>query len=148
MSQALIIATGTSASTTSFAVRPLNSIVYQTNPDGTAASFASLAANQITLLAGVYRIEGRAKATGAAADNVAIRLFNVTDAAVVANTDDAQQIAILNENVNLLFNCMFTLAGTKVFELQGKGSAANANGFGLSATFATNFAVIKITKTA
>lgn len=149
MSQALIIATGTGASTTSFAVRPLNTIISQLNPDGTAASFASLAANQITLAAGTYRIEARAKASGAVGDNVGIQFYNITDAAAVANTEDAQQVAVASENVNLFFSTMFTLAGAKVFELRGRGSAANAGGFGVAvAAFTTYYATIKITKTA
>lgn len=150
MSKALITTTTSGASTTGYTTRPLSTIQYQLNPDGTAAAFASLAANQITLVAGTYRIFCRAKASGAAADNVFIRFFNVTDAAAVANTEDGQQVAVLNENVDLFFVTAFTLATTKVFSLQGFGSAASANGFGVTPVGAVTpiLASIEILKTA
>lgn len=150
--QALITHQNTAAggaSTTAYAQRPLSAIIYQLNPDGTAAAFATLAANQFTLAAGTYRITARAKATGALADFVGIHLYNITTAAIVANTEDGQQVLVASKNVTLTLDCAFTLAGATVFELRGKGSAANANGFGATAGgLSVTYASITITKTA
>lgn len=151
MSKAIIICNSatTGTSTTSFAQRPLTSIQSQLNPDGTSASFVTLTSNQFTLAAGVYRITGKAKATGTAAENVGIQLYNITAAAAVANTEDAQQVAVLNENVDMYFDCAFVLASSSVFELRGKGSVGSTNGYGIAiAGAAMNLATIEILKTA
>lgn len=150
MSKALITASNSGNSTTGYTTRPLDTIQYSLTPGGVFDGFVSLAANQFTLVTGTYRISGRLKATGAAADSVASRLYNVTDAAVVSPTEDAQQVAILNENVDLFFVCAFTLAGAKVFRIEGKGSAAAVNGFGITPinSVALALASIEILKTA
>lgn len=149
MSQAVLNTTTTGNSTTSFAQRPITSILYQRNPDGTASSFVTLAANRFTLTAGVYRIAIRAKATGASGHNVGIRLYNVTDAAAVADTEDAQQVPVADRNVNLFIDTGFVLAGSKQFELQGKSSVAYTDGYGKDVTgFTDYYTLIKILKTA
>lgn len=148
MSKASLYTSSTGNSTTIYIQRPIDGIAYQLNPDGSAASFVTLTSNRFTLAAGTYRISIKAKATGAAADNVGIHLYNFTDSVVVPNTEDAQQVAIANENVCMFIETGFTIASSKAFDLRGRGSAAATNGFGIQiAGFSGNLAFIDIIKT-
>lgn len=117
---------GTMANNTNFQQAPLTSIVSQLNADGTAASFASLTANQVTLAAGQYRIEGWSKGTVAAlTTKLRARLFNITDSvaawagAVNENSDDGIPL-VAAKNLKMEFYGNLSLAGPKVFEIQNK----------------------------
>ena len=95
-------------------------------------SGASLATNQITLPAGTYKISGTQILFRS--DNVQSRFRNTTDNATVAlgiisrcgNTD--------SEHAEAFLQGRFTIAGTKVFELQYYANGSNSgNGLGNAA---------------
>ena len=109
---------------------------------------ASLSSNQISLPAGTYLIEAAAPANRV--DQHQLRIQNITDSSTT----------ILGQNIwcystNLVSNMarvsgVFTIAGTKTFELQHRCATTRAgDGFGLGAAFGTEvYASITITKVA
>ena len=136
---------GTDAGTfTSGAWRTRDLNVTQYNGIGSA----SLSSNQISLPAGTYLIEAAAPANRV--DQHQLRVQNITDTST----------SILGQNVwcygvNLVSNMarvsgVFTIAGTKTFELQHRGAATRAgDGFGLAAGWGTEvYASITIAKVA
>ena len=87
-----------------------------------------LASNQITLPAGTYEIDARAPAAGVS--NNQARLQNITDA---ATTLPGSSVFLSNANNVTGYSFVrgrFTIAGTKVFELQHQCGTTSANGFG------------------
>ncbi len=88
-------------------------------------SHATLASNQITLLAGTYRVTASAPAKNC--NNHQLRLWNATDGTAVdyGGNEDATGAAIANRAT--LFT-RFTIAGTKTLELQHY--CTNAGTFG------------------
>ena len=125
-----------------FRTRDLNATQY----NGIAS--ASLSSNQISLPAGTYVIEAAAPANRT--DQHQLRIQNITDSSTT----------VLGQNVwcygvNLVSNMamvsgVFTIAGTKTFELQHRGATTRAgDGFGLAAGFGTEvYASITIAKVA
>lgn len=120
---------GTSIATT-WTARDLNTEVVDTG------SVATLSANQVTLIAGTYRV--RAISTFYAPNYVTIRLRNITAGATVANG-----MSIFFDNSASNANCVatvtldgrFTIAVASVFELQYYLSAAQATtGLGRAVT--------------
>ena len=109
---------------------------------------ASLSSNQISLPAGTYLIE--ASAPSNRTDQHQLRLQNITDSSTT----------VLGQNVwcydvNLVSNMarvsgVFTIAGTKTFELQHRCATTRAgDGFGLGAGWGTEvYASITIAKVA
>lgn len=140
MSLAIIIhqeTSGTSAgsSTTSFAQAKLTNIISQVNADGTVASFASLATNQITLAAGKYRIRGRTTMHSTTAGHkFTVQLYNITTAASLwtglLNQESSRFNAdpVTNHNTWLEFGGYISLAAPTIIELQKKASTAFATG--------------------
>lgn len=138
---------------------PLTEIVYQVNPDGSAAAFCTLLANQFTLAAGVYRISGwRGVWNSNTITEMYARLWNVTAAAPAFNAlgiektmyrlngaGEANQYLHLGEGI-------LNLGGSTVFEVQVRMNNAQANtGFGLQAPLTGSrnlYSQIKILKTA
>ena len=94
---------------------------------------ASLGSSQVTLPAGTYRV--RAWAGAIDLDRHQLRLRNVTDGATVANgTSELSNNSDYSLTNSLLYG-RFTIAGTKVFELQhytelSGGLLGNATGDG------------------
>ncbi|HSH72332.1 MAG TPA: hypothetical protein VK974_04665 [Methylophilaceae bacterium] len=91
-------------------------------------SGASLAANQITLPAGTYRID--ASAPTHSVDESRISLYNVTDGAVqILGTCENGITAVVTRS---FLKGRFTIAAPKVFELRHYvGTTIATNGFGL-----------------
>ena len=117
----------------SWQTRALNTIVYDTG------GHASIASNQITLDAGTYRFEAEAVAYRVNAHK--LKLVNITD------TDDLgiglnYWSAANSEGYNAaIVKGRFTIADTKVLELQHRSSATKTtNGFGV----ANGFGVIEV----
>jgi hypothetical protein len=125
-----------------FRTRDLNATQYN------GITSASLASNQISLPAGTYLIEAEAPANRV--DQHQLRVQNITDSTT----------SILGQNIwcystNLVSNMarvsgVFTIAGTKTFELQHRCATTRAgDGFGLGAAFGTEvYASITISKVA
>lgn len=125
--------------------RVLNTI--QTN----GTSGASIASNQLTLTAGTYRINGYAPARNVF--NHQTRIQNITDAttAILGGcqfTQDASGVLGIGGGVatsNSDFDGLFTIASTKVFELQHQCSVSqNTNGFGVATNFGVNCVYSKV----
>jgi hypothetical protein len=139
MSRAIIVhqlATGVAGGTYTTAnvwqQAPLNTIVSQLNPDGTAAAFATLAT-------GVYRIRGWSIMSNLAGQIGAARLFNVTSglpawngaANEISHTAVCSQISAGTDNIKFEFGGDLNLAVPTIFEIQGNMHALrNTNGFG------------------
>lgn len=114
----------------------LNSIIEQVNPDGTAASFLTLASNQITLSAGCYRIRGWTTFQNSSSASIITRLYNITAAAPAWTglNNEVSQSTILttNRNTFIEFGGFLNLAGSTILEIQGYMSVAKTtSGFGL-----------------
>jgi hypothetical protein len=125
-----------------FRTRDLNATQYN------GIGSASLASNQISLPAGTYLIEAAAQANNT--NQHQLRLQNITDA---STTVLGQNIWCYNVNLvsnNAQVSGVFTIAGTKTFELQHRCATTRAgDGFGLAAGFGTEvYASITITKVA
>ena len=98
--------------------------------DNDSGSNCTLAANQITLAAGTYRVQATAPAYNV--DQHQIQLQNITDGTT----------AVLGQNANAVYDATyptqtcahlsgeFTIASAKTFELQHKCNRAIANGLG------------------
>jgi hypothetical protein len=96
--------------------------------------FATLAANQITLLPGTYRVRWSAPAREVGLHKT--RLYNITDGAVVS-VGTAERSDIASTNITRSHGeARFTLAASKVLELQHQcGTTVATTGFGQSAGF-------------
>lgn len=132
-------ATSGGSSTTSFAQRPLTHIVSQLNADGSAASFVTLAANQITIAAGVYIINGWAIGSHTTVGKKCVaQLYNVTAAAAAwagaANeASPPVAVAVSGDNVPCPITGTLNLASPTIFEIRQKCDTAQAtSGFGLA----------------
>ena len=108
---------------------------------------ASLASNQITLDAGTYRVTAFAPANSV--NYHTARLYNITDSSVTilgtAMYSDAATAAAQNQSI---VEGIFTIAGSKVFELQHYATETKSTyGFGLAASISANiFTVVSIAK--
>lgn len=145
MSQALIgqivagVNTGAGASTNGvFVTRTLTNIVSQFNADGTAAAFASLAGNVITLTAGWYRIRGWCYFAGSAAGQKCLsRLFNTGTAAPLwagLLNENSEQIecSVAGKNTKMEVSGVYHANGGPVsFRFETKALAAVAGTVGL-----------------
>lgn len=108
--------------------RTLNTEVYDSNGDG------SLASNQITLPAGTYLI--RASAPAYKVDYHQIRLYNVTDSAVIAYGSDEYCGSGLFVSTRSVLTTRFTIGGSKAIRLEHYGLTTKAtNGFGVPNNF-------------
>lgn len=93
-----------------------------------------LAANQITLAAGTYQIDGYS--TFYQPNSAKIRLRNVTDGTTAVVGGNGYSSTSNNDNVIVPIKGRFTIAGSKVFELQYRvGNAVVTNGLGIAANF-------------
>ena len=111
--------------------RVLNTEVSDTGALGTLAS------NQITLAAGVYRIFVRAPAYAVGRNQ--LRLQNITDAStvLVGESSFAQDSAPITQ-VHAMLVGVFTVAAAKVLEIQHWCAVTRAtDGFGLEANLST-----------
>lgn len=138
-------ASGTAGGTSSTGAntRVLNTTVKNT------ISGASLASNQITLLAGEYEVEAFAPCY--AGDIHKLTFRNTTDStdAIIGNQLLANSAGSVENTATLVGS--ITLAGTKVFELRhGIGTARATNGLGNSSGlgFVEVYASVKIKKVA
>ena len=129
--------------------RDLNTIV--TDPSGlVVAGDVSLAGNQVTLAAGTWLVEGSAPAGDVNGHKA--RLQNITDGttAVSGTTENASDPPKADFIITRSsFVGQFTIAATKVFEVQHYGSfTTGVNGFGQGLSGAGNetYAMLKITK--
>jgi hypothetical protein len=107
----------------------------------------SLSSNQITLAAGTYAII----ATGPAYDcnRHQLRLRNITDSTTTLTGDSNYLRSFADPSAGAAnLSGAFTIAGTKVFELQHiNQQTSTTNGFGVAANFTTEvYAMIQITK--
>ena len=108
---------------------------------------ASIASNQITLPAGTYQVS--AYAPFGSTNQCATRLYNITDSSATIlgsseyndNTDPFKQTKGFVDGI-------FTIAGTKVFEIQQYGAVTKATtGFGFATGYqAEIYTTVKITK--
>ena len=111
---------------------------------------ASLASNQITLPAGTYKVNSWGTigngAYNSGTTSYKLRFYNVTDATEELEGGSAQGPtyggAALGHTTNLPCSGVFTIAGTKVFEFQGRvnggsgGKMYTATGFGSPEVYA------------
>jgi hypothetical protein len=97
---------------------------------------SSLSANRITLGAGTYRF--RASAPANYVNQHQTRLYNVTDAAAVANGTSAYASTAAGMTTRSTVTGRFTIGSPKAFELQHYCTTTQAaNGFGVAAGFVT-----------
>lgn len=165
MSQAVIIdsrASGTnggSITATTWTDAPLSAILYQLNPDGTAASFVTaLAANIFTLAVGGYRFRIRSicadDGTGTTA-KVLARLFNVTSGLPAwsgLNNEVSGPCQLFANNINstIFLGGELELTVPTQFKIQHYASQLATNvgfGFPLALSFRENYRWIEITQT-
>lgn len=127
---------GTYTTTNTWQQAPLSAILSQLNPDGSAASFVSLASNQFTLAAGVYRFNGWSiMSSTTTGRRVTARLYNVTAAAAAwngaANEDGDAKLTSAGDNTRVVIGGDLTLAAPTIFEMQSLMNIAQTNtGFG------------------
>lgn len=114
-----------SATSGSWAARALNTEVEDTGDIGSVAS------NQVTLPAGTYLVKAMATANQIGVH--ALRLYNVTDSAVVVVG------MACPEGANAYLVGKFTIAASKTFELQHRCSTTKADdGLGVATGFASH----------
>ena len=102
-------------------------------------SGASLASSQITLPAGTYEILARAPAFSVNAHKAKLR--NTTDSSDTIIGSNAHASGTYGGHTDGWIRGRFTIAGTKVFELQHyAGTTRETNGFGIT----SNFSVIEV----
>jgi hypothetical protein len=109
---------------------------------------ASLASNQITLPTGTYWLEANAPAHRV--NRHIARLYNVTDAALLALGTSEYAEASYNVSNSSTVNGLFTISGTKVIELQHYSEASlGTYGFGVESPTGTSvFSQVKLWKVA
>lgn len=135
---------GGTATTGSFLTRTLNTL-----NNTLSYSWISLATNQITLTAGTYAVEASSPYRNT--NLTKSKLRNITD-----STDaliGSSQYSASGDNVcaNSLISGVFTIAGTKVFELQYRVSnTAGTADLGVGCGFTVNevYSIVTITKLA
>lgn len=122
--------------------RDLNTVV---SDDG---GFVTLASNQVTLPAGTYRVRGYAPACKV--NRHRARLQNVTDGTTVALGTSAFSDPTYLGGPESFFAAYFTIASSKVFEVQHKGqTTVGTNGFGVASNLETEiYTVLEIWKEA
>lgn len=148
---------GTMAAGTAFQTAPLSAIISQINADGTAAAFASLAANQITLQAGEYRIRGWSKGTTQAlSTKLRARLQNITvgspawNGAANENSDEGFTDVVAH-NLKMEIGGTLSLVVPTVFEIQNRADTSTGTStFGKPAndSFKEIYRWLEIIKTA
>lgn len=108
-------------------------------------SGASLSSNQITLAAGTYQIRARAPSVDGTRHKA--KLYNITDSADVILGSNAQSTGGSVQTDSFVVG-EFTIAGSKVFELQHQiETTANTYGFGRACNFGTEvYAEVEIWK--
>lgn len=162
MAQAILVHFATSgtnggSSTTSYAARPLNTIVSQLNPDGTAASFVSAVSTTFTLAIGKYRINGWAKGSAAATTtSMRAQVYNTNISTPAwsgaANQDSDEGFCqAVGQNTKLYFGGSVSVSTPTAFEIRQKSSVATTNtGFGapINDGSAEVYCYIEILKTA
>lgn len=114
---------------------------------------ASLASNQITLPAGTYFVRAESLLNALAAgqiQNYKIKLANVTDATDTAFGTGGYVYASSPSSTQVYpsLSATFTIAGTKVFELQSRVTGtSSASGYGEASTLGTEvYADVQIWK--
>lgn len=142
MSQALIahvvagVNTGGGATTTNtFVDAPLNQIISQVNPDGSAATFATLNAGTgvVTLGTGWYRIRGWTLCSDASAGIVFVpRLFNTGSAAPLwtglqNENGEIEETTVAGKNVKMEFGGIIHAAAPLSFKIQVKSTHGQAS---------------------
>ena len=110
---------------------------------------ASLASSQITLPAGTFYLEASAPAFQTSSNN--LRWYNITDSASVAVGTNSYALYTNDVMMNASLRCTFTIAASKIFELQHYGAVTKAtSGFGVAGGLGYNeiYAQITIIKVA
>lgn len=125
-----VLADGTSAgdfSSGAWRTVPLNTEQIDTGSVGT------IAANQVSLIAGTYRCRWRSY--GYQVDGFQSRLWNVTDAALIALGSVAKAAAADTTMAVSIGETRFTLAAAKTIEIDAKCTTTKlASGFGIAAS--------------
>lgn len=163
MSQAIIahvaagINTGGGATVANvFTQRPLTNIISQFNADGTAAAFATLVGNVITLSSGWYRIYGWCMGSDASiAQNIVSRLRIQAGAALWAGllneNSSFEKVTAANRNVRMEFGGVYHAVAPVNIVLETRSTSSQAaTGFGnfaASAGFNDIYAWISILRT-
>lgn len=113
-----------------FQTRTLNTV------QSDIAGVSTLATNQVTLLAGTYRV--RIECPAYRVGQHQSRLQNITDSATtLIGTSNVSQTTIDAMCTSLIAG-KFTIAGTKTFEIQHRcTTTGSSSGFGLAANFTT-----------
>lgn len=101
------------------------------------SSLASLSSNQVTLEAGTWIV--RASAPAYQVDQHKVRLYNVTDAAVIEEgTVQSAGSGVGSDNRSFVTAC-FTLASAKTVRLEHRcASTKSTDGFGNDSSFGTH----------
>jgi hypothetical protein len=110
-------------------------------------SGASISSNQITLGAGTYKLEASIPAQDV--NQHATRLFNVTDSTVtILGSSEYTDQAGFTDQTKSFITGIFTIAGTKVFEIQGQCAITKSTtGFGQATGIqAETYTIVSITK--
>ena len=126
----------------SFLTRDLQTTVYN------GITGCSLASNQITLAAGTYIVNALAPAQGC--DQHQTRFYNITDSSTAIIGGNAYTGSTSLDTYSALQGG-FTIASSKVFELQHKGTTTRAGaGFGTNNGFGVGevYSIITIAKVA
>jgi len=110
---------------------------------------ASLASNQITLPAGTFYLDASAPAFQTSSNN--LRWYNITDSTSVATGTNSYAQYQTDVMMNASLRCTFTIAASKIFELQHYGAVTKStSGFGVAGGLGYNeiYAQISIIKVA
>ena len=111
---------------------------------------ASIASNQITLPAGTYLVTAMGQV--ALVDVHKIRFYNITDSSVAITGTSNYNITSYQYQGTADLVGAFTIAGSKVFELQHYAKeTVSSNGFGVASTISATdevYAIVSITKVA
>ncbi len=126
----------------SFQTRELNTTQFN------GITGCSLASNQITLAAGTYVVD--AIGVASQVDQHQVRWFNITDNSTVAYGSDEYIAGNLGLNSHSQVFAAFTIAGSKVFELQHRATTTKASvGFGTNNGFGNEiYSIVSIAKVA
>lgn len=133
---------GGTATAGSWYTRTINTVVRN------VLAGASLSANEFTLQAGTYRVT--ASAPAAQCNSHQVRLYNVTDAAIVAKGEgSSEQIdSAATAQTRSHLDVVLTITAAKVFRLEQQVETTRAtDGQGLPANFTTEvYAVVSVWK--
>lgn len=133
---------GGSIAANTWTTRPLNTVLQNDN-----GADVALSSNQITLTAGRYIIELVSNAYDV--DGTVSRLQNITDGTTIESGITTYANSSANNDTRTFIDADFTLAGTKVLEVQHYSRTANAvSAFGVAAATGENetYAFMKIWK--